>query len=191
MEPLRQRLLELLRARSWRRGAVVLSSGKTSSFYIDSKQTTLHAEGAAVVGRLVFSRIQAMRESGVEIRAAGGLTLGADPIAVATAVTSHAAGSPIDAFVIRKEPKEHGTAAWIEGGDALVAGSPVVILEDVVTTGASTLRAVERARAAGLVVTCVIALVDREEGGAEAIRAAGLRFESLLQRHDFETSERR
>ena len=191
MEPLRQRLLELLRARSWRRGAVVLSSGKTSSFYIDSKQTTLHAEGAAVVGRLVFSRIQAMRESGVEIRAAGGLTLGADPIAVATAVTSHAAGSPIDAFVIRKEPKEHGTAAWIEGGDALVAGSPVVILEDVVTTGASTLRAVERARAAGLVVTCVIAVVDREEGGAEAIRAAGLRFESLLQRHDFETSERR
>jgi len=180
----RERLLSLLRERSYRAGRVVLSSGKVSDFYIDCKQTSLHAEGARLCGQLFFERI---RERFPAARAVGGPTLGADPLVSAVAVWSSMQGRPLHAFIIRKEPKAHGTAAWIEGMGNLSPGDPVVLLEDVVTTGASTLRSISRAEEAGLSVTGVLALVDRCEGGADAIRATGRPLEALFTRSDFVT----
>lgn len=184
-DDLTNRLRELLDRLSLKRGQVVLASGKTSDFYLDCKQTALNAEGASVIGRLVFERIRRLRADGHRIEGVGGMTLGADPIAVATAVTSQQAGEPVQAFVIRKEPKGHGTRAWLEGANNLAQGAPVLLVEDVVTTGGSTLRALERARESGLEPVAIVALVDREEGGRENLEATGLPFEALLCRSDF------
>jgi len=178
----RSRLLELLRTRSYRAGKVILSSGKESDFYIDCKQTTLSAEGAALLGALLFA---AIRERFPQARAVGGPTLGADPMVAAIAVVSAQAGAPLDAFIIRKEPKGHGTAAWIEGMKNLGPDHPVVMVEDVVTTGASTLKAIGHAREAGLRVLGAVVLVDRLEGGRQAIEAAGYPLLSLFTREDF------
>jgi orotate phosphoribosyltransferase len=178
----RQDLLELLRRLSFERRTVVLSSGKTSDFYIDCKRTALTARGHFLIGRLFYARLRALPERAV---AAGGLTLGADPLASAVAYTSYLAGDEVHAFLVRKEPKGHGTGAWIEGRAALRDGDPVAILEDVVTTGASTLKAIERAQAEGLRVVGVLALVDRLEGGREAVEARGFRLEALFSRRDF------
>jgi orotate phosphoribosyltransferase len=177
----RGRLLELLTRDSYQEREVVLSSGKKSNFYIDCKQTTLQSEGHFLVGQL-FQRI--IDEVAPEAEAVGGLTLGADPLASAVAVVSFIAGRPRHAFIVRKEPKGHGTGQWIEGTRALRPGMPVVILEDVVTTGASTLSAVERARTGELQVVRVVALVDRDEGGREAVEAH-LPLTALYTRHDF------
>ncbi len=185
LDRLRQRLRALLAERSLRRGKVTLASGKTSDFYLDCKQTALHSEGAAVIGELVFAHVHQLRQGGLTIVAAGGMTLGADPIAVAAALVSHQRGAPLDAFVIRKEAKDHGTAAWVEGAGRLPPGAPVLLVEDVVTTGGSTLRALERARAAGLAPVAILALVDREEGGRANLEATGLPFTALLCRRDF------
>jgi orotate phosphoribosyltransferase len=114
----------------------------------------------------------------------GGLTLGADPLASATSVMSFLAGQPLHAFLVRKEPKGHGTGQWVEGTTNLPPGSPVVILEDVITTGGSTLRAIERARTAGLDIRHVVALVDREEGGRAAVEAEAP-VTSLFRKRDF------
>jgi orotate phosphoribosyltransferase len=139
----RARLLELLRARSFERRAVTLSSGKTSDFYIDSKQTVLSAEGHFLVGHLFCALIE---DRVPKVEAVGGLTLGADPLASATSLVSFLLGRPLAAFYVRKEPKGHGTGQYIEGARHLRAGAPVAIVEDVITTGASTLKAIERAR---------------------------------------------
>ena len=176
----RTRLLELLRTRSFAEREVILSSGLKSNFYIDCKQVSLDAEGAALIGELFHMLIDELAPQAVAV---GGLTLGADPLATATSVVSFQAGRPRAAFIVRKEPKGHGTGQWIESTQ-LAAGAPVVILEDVVTTGASTLRAIERARLAGLTVVCAIGLVDRLEGGRDAvIREAPLT--TLFTRNDF------
>jgi orotate phosphoribosyltransferase len=167
----RGRLLELLKSLSWHRGRVRLSSGKESDFYIDCKQTALNAEGAALVGELVFAHDQTLR--------------GADPIAAAAAVVSYERGAPVHGFIIRKEPKAHGTAQWLEGAKSLPQGSPVLLVEDVVTSGASTLKALERARDSGLVPVALLSLVDREEGGRETLAATGLPYASLFRRADF------
>lgn len=182
----KRELLEILRAKSYRAGKVVLSSGKESDFYIDCKQTSLSAEGARLCGSLFFGLV---REVFPHARAVGGPTLGADPLVSAVAVISAQVGQPLQAFIIRKEPKGHGTAAWIEGMNNLQVGDPVVILEDVVTTGASTLRSIERAEGAGLKVVGVAVLVDRREGGREAIEAKGFAFHSLFVRQDFVPGE--
>jgi orotate phosphoribosyltransferase len=176
----RARLLELLRTRSFQEREVTLSSGLKSNFYIDCKQVSLHAEGASLIGELFFALVEQIAPSAVAV---GGLTLGADPLATATSIASFRAGRPRDAFIVRKEPKAHGTEQWIESSQ-LPAGSPVVILEDVVTTGASTLRAVERARLGGLVVLHAIGLVDRLEGGREAVEAL-TPLATLFTRRDF------
>ena len=178
----RQRLLELLTERSFERRKVVLSSGQESDFYIDCKRTALLAEGHYLVGRLL---LQAVRQKAPEAVAVGGLTLGADPLASAVSLTSFLEGTPLHAFLVRKEPKGHGTGQWIEGLKALGPGARVAILEDVVTTGASTLKAIERARAEGLTVLGAFALVDRLEGGREAVEATGQRLFSLYTRKDF------
>ncbi|MBI3182171.1 MAG: orotate phosphoribosyltransferase [Myxococcales bacterium] len=178
----RERLLELLRKKAFERRKVVLSSGKESDFYIDCRRVALTAEGHYLVGRLLFA---AIRGSCPRAVAVGGLTLGADPLASAVSLTSHLAAAPLSAFVVRKEPKAHGTGEWIEGASLLSRGAEVAVLEDVVTTGASTLQAIERAQASGFIVAGVFALVDREEGGREAIEAKGYRVSSLFSRRDF------
>ncbi len=164
----RERLAQLLRERSYREGEITLASGKKSDFYIDCRQTVLTGEGHFLVGYLFCALIA---EAAPAARAVGGISVGADPLASATALMSTFGPQPLDAFYIRKEPKTHGTAQWLEGTASLASEMKVVIVEDVITTGGSTLRAIERARAWGLDVIHTIALVDRrEEGGAEAVR---------------------
>jgi orotate phosphoribosyltransferase len=180
LAPQRDRLLELLRTRSYAAREVTLSSGLISNFYIDCKQVSLDAEGAALIGELFHAVID---EVAPEAVAVGGLTLGADPLATATSVISHQRGRPRAAFIVRKEPKGHGTNAWIES-PKLAPGSPVVVVEDVVTTGAATLKAIERARGAGLDVRYAVALVDRLEGGRDAITAHAP-LATLFTRRDF------
>jgi orotate phosphoribosyltransferase len=179
----RERLLALLTKLAYERRRVTLSSGKESDFYIDTKQASLTAEGHFLVGRLVLAEIRAHFPGA---QAVGGMTMGADPIASAVSLTSWLAAPPgLPAFYVRKEPKGHGTAQWIEGKKALPAGARVAVVEDVVTTGASTLKAVERCRGEGLSVLGVVALVDREEGGKAAVEAAGVPLRALFGRRDF------
>jgi orotate phosphoribosyltransferase len=185
----RARLLDLLRALSFERRRVVLASGRESDFYIDCKRTALTAEGHVLIGRLLYDRVRRLQPP---VRGVGGLTLGADPLASAIALTSFLVnqgrqppGGAVDAFIVRKEPKGHGTGQWIEGRKTLPDGSRVAVLEDVVTTGGSALQAVERCRAERLEVAGCFALVDRMEGGREAIEAQGVRLEALYTRGDF------
>ncbi len=177
-----ERLLELLRTRSFRRGTFTLTSGATSDFFIDCKPTVLGAEGHVLVGRLMLAAAR-----GIEPRlaAVAGVELGGCPLASAVSLTSFLEGSPLDAVYVRKAAKGHGTKKQLEGADLLPGGSSLVVLEDTVTTGGSTLKAVEVLREHGFVVPGVVAIVDRREGGAEAIRAAGLAFTSLYARPDF------
>ncbi len=176
----RERLLELLRSRAFQEREVVLSSGRTSNFYIDCKQVSLDAEGATLIGELFHAVIE---EVAPQALAVGGLTLGADPLATATSVISFLAGRPRAAFLVRKEPKGHGTHQWLESTQ-LPAGAEVVVVEDVVTTGAATLKAIERALLAGLRVVHALGLVDRLEGGREAVTRE-VPLTTLFTRRDF------
>jgi orotate phosphoribosyltransferase len=142
-----------------------LVSGRTSHFYVNCKPTTLHPRGMFLVGHLVFDALKDLN-----LDAVGGLTFGADPIAVATAFASQLRGCPMKAFSIRKHQKDHGIVKWIEGD--LAPGQRVAVVDDVATTGGSTLTAVERARQEGLEVVRAVVLVDRQEGGLENIRRA-------------------
>ena len=184
----RARLLEILRSRSFARRKVVLASGQESDFFIDCKQTVLLAEGHALVGDLM---LDAARGLGRVPAAVAGVELGGCPLASAVAMRSFQRGVPgarglgWDAVYVRKQAKDHGSQRLLEGDVGLEAGDAVVVVEDVVTTGGSTLRAVEKLRARGLDVVGVIALVDRLEGGADAIRGAGLAFEPIFSRRDF------
>ena len=171
------RLAQLLAQRSYEKRTVTLASGRTSDFYLDCKNTTLHPEGLYLASRFF---LEAVRRGRQKVAAIGGPTLGSDPIAAAMAVLSFLDGAPLPAFIIRKEAKGHGTGAWVEGGKFLENGTAVAIVEDVVTSGGSSLKAAEKAKEAGLSVGKIVCLVDREEGGADAIRAAGYEFESIL-----------
>lgn len=162
----RARLLELLRELSFEEREVTLSSGRKSNFYIDCKQVSLHAEGGFLIGQLFRALIAQMTP---EVRAVGGMSIGGDPLATATSVVSFISGEPLHAYYVRKEPKGHGTGAYLEGRSNIPEGTPVVIAEDVVTTGASTIKAIERSRDGGLDVRRVLALVDRDEGGREEV----------------------
>jgi orotate phosphoribosyltransferase len=163
------RLLALLAERSARRGHFTLASGRESTLYIDARLTTMSPDGLALIGPLALA---ALRQSAWSVQAVGGLTLGADPVSYAIAYASAVAGTPLRAFTVRKEAKAHGTGRLIEG--PFREGDRVAVIEDVITTGGSALRATEAIRAAGGVVAGVLALVDREEGGREALEAAGL-----------------
>lgn len=178
----RNRLLELLTRLSFERRKVILSSGKESDFYIDCKKTVLTAEGHYLVGRQLFASI---KDKCPEAVAVGGLTLGADPLASAVSLISFLEKGPLQAFIVRKEPKGHGTGQWIEGKSGLADGASVAIVEDVITTGASTLKAIERSEMEGLKVAGVFALVDRDEGGKEAVESKGYRVYPLFRRSDF------
>jgi orotate phosphoribosyltransferase len=173
------RLRTLLLARSVRRGDFILASGRRSSFYIDARRTTMSGEGQTVIGDLGVARLAA-REW--QPAAVGGLTLGADPVAYAIAAAAHRAGVAIDAFTVRKQPKPHGMAGRVEG--CFAAGSAVVIVEDVVTTGQSALEAIRAVEAEGARVLGVLAVVDREEGGRAALERAGYSVEALVSAGD-------
>lgn len=176
----RARLLALLREHAFQEREIILSSGLKSNFYIDCKQVSLDAEGASLIGELFHQLIDEVAPRAVAV---GGLTMGADPLATATSIASFAAGHPRAAFLVRKEPKGHGTNQWVESS-RLAPGAEVVILEDVITTGASTLRAIERTRLAGFTVIHAVALVDRLEGGGDAVTAE-TPLTSLFTRRDF------
>ncbi|UQA62215.1 orotate phosphoribosyltransferase [Polyangium aurulentum] len=177
----RELLVDLLRERSFERKRVVLASGRESDFFIDCKQAALTAEGHALLGSLMFEALDALPRC----EAVAGVELGGCPLASAVSLTSFVRGRPLPAFYVRKEAKDHGSKRLVEGDRSLVPGMPIVMLEDVVTTGGSTLKAVEKLTAAGGRVVGVVAIVDRLEGGAEAIRAAGLPLVSLCTRRDF------
>jgi orotate phosphoribosyltransferase len=180
-EAKRGRLLALLRERSFEKKRVVLASGKESDFFIDCKQTILTAEGHALVGELMFG----MLEDLPECQAVAGVELGGCPLASAVSLVSHQKGRDLPALYVRKQQKDHGSAKLVEHDKALFPGIRVVLLEDVITTGGSSLKAVSALRAAGADVVGVGALVDRQEGGSEAIREAGLAVVALTSRADF------
>ena len=175
-------LLELLRERGFRRGHFVLSSGKESDFFIDCKPAVLLAEGHPLVGKALSARI---REALGPVSAVAGVELGGCPLASAVAYASFEEGEPLDAVYIRKRTKDHGTRKMLEGAEHLGAGARLAIVEDTVTTGGSTLRACKAVQEAGFEVAGVVAVVDRLEGGAAAIRDAGFTFSTLYDRSDF------
>jgi orotate phosphoribosyltransferase len=170
-----RRLVELLAERSFRVGDFTLASGAKSRYYVDARTTTLSAEGQALIGTL---GLQMLADASVTPDAVGGLTMGADPIAYAIAHRSFLDGRPIDAFTVRKQPKDHGTARLVEG--CLELGQRAVIVEDVVTSGDSALRAASAARDAGAAVVGVLCVVDREQGGRERLAKEGLPLVALF-----------
>ncbi|HJV64700.1 MAG TPA: orotate phosphoribosyltransferase [Geomonas sp.] len=176
----KERLKKIIIELSYEKRNVVLASGRQSDFYFDGKQTTLHPEGGYLTGKLFFEAVKDVE--GVE--GVGGLTLGADPIATATSVVSFLEGKPIPGFIIRKEPKGHGTGAWLEGRKNLKPGARVVIVEDVVTSGGSSMKAIKRAEEEGLKVLGVVTLVDREEGGRENIEKEGYWLKSIFTKSE-------
>jgi orotate phosphoribosyltransferase len=168
-------LTALLAERSARRGQFTLASGRVSTLYIDARMTTMSPEGLALIGRI---GLQTIRDAEWEPDAVGGLTLGADPISYAIAYASSATRTPLRAFTVRKVPKTHGTGKLIEG--PFRPNDRVVVVEDVITTGGSALKAIEAIRAAEGMVLGVLALVDREEGGREAIERMGAAVRVLV-----------
>jgi len=169
-------LVELLATRSARLGEFTLASGARSDLYIDARMTAMSPEGLALIGPLGFDEITS---AGWTPDSVGGLTLGADPVSYSIAYASALAGKPIRAFTVRKEAKTHGTGKLIEG--PFLQSDRVVVIEDVITTGGSALKAIEAVRNAGAMVIGVLSLVDREEGGRERIEAAGYHVRSLAK----------
>jgi orotate phosphoribosyltransferase len=175
----RQRLIELLQRDSLKRGTFTLASGRTSHYYVDGRKVTLSAAGAALIGAGILERLA----DRPEVQAVGGLTLGADPVVGATLALAGLTGrSDIRGFLVRKEAKAHGTGSRVEG--PLEPGATVAIVDDVATTGGSSLQAVEAVEAMGCKVAVVIAVLDRLEGAAAAFAARGLPFEALLTIRD-------
>jgi orotate phosphoribosyltransferase len=174
-EQLRQLLLE----RSVRRGSFVLSSGQRSSYYIDCRLATMSAAGQVLIGRMGLHAIRAERWDPDSI---GGLTMGADPVAYAIAAASYGSDTPLDAFSVRKDAKTHGTGKLIEGNFA--SGNRVVVIEDVITTGSSARQAIAAVKQSGGKVLGVLAVVDREEGGKQALEDEGWHVLSLTSRSD-------
>lgn len=182
----RSRLLTLLVELSFERRLVTLRSGASSDFYLDCKQTALHAEGASLVGQALLDAIERLEaHAGTRALGVGGMTLGADPLATSTSLAAFARGRLLHAFIVRKEPKGHGTGAWIEGRRNLPDGSPIVLVEDVVTTGGATRQAWAAARAEQLNVIGAVTLVDRQAGGVEALVAEGLPTVAVFTRAEF------
>jgi len=177
----RQRLKEILLEKSYRQGSFTLTSGKTSDFYIDGKQTTLSAEGAYLCGKLILEMILKQPEP---IQAVGGMTLGADPLVTAVSLVSFLEKHPIPAFIVRKEAKGHGTGNYIEGLKNMPAGCRVALLEDVVTTGGTLLKVIERVESQGFKVGLVITVVERQEGGTKTLADAGYPLEAIFTREE-------
>jgi orotate phosphoribosyltransferase len=177
----RNELMQIVRELSYEEREVTLASGRKSNFYFDGKQTALHAKGGLLVGKAFWEIVKTFDDP---VHGVGGLTMGADPIATATSIAANLDANPVHAFIIRKEPKGHGTGQWLEGRKNLPPGSRVVIVEDVTTTGGSSMKAVERAQQEGLEVLGIITLVDREEGARENIEGQGQILKSVFTRSE-------
>lgn len=177
--PLPRELVDLIANRAVRRGRFQLASGREASFYIDAKQVVLDAAGAMLVGRAILARLRA---TGPLPHAVGGMSIGADPITAAVVTMAGVEGLPLKGFMVRKEPKGHGLQRFIEG--PVEPGQRVVIVEDVVTTGGSSLLAIDRAVEFGLVVERLVTVIDRLAGGREALAARGIPLDALVTIRD-------
>jgi orotate phosphoribosyltransferase len=177
MTDMKRRLAKLLLEKSYREGEFTLSSGKKTNYYFDCRQTALHPEGAWLIGNLFADMIR-----DIPAVAVGGMALGAAPLVTATSVVAWQRGRSLAGLLVRQEAKGHGAKQYVEGLANVVHGDRVIMLEDVVTSGASVLRACLRVQEAGLTVAAVCAILDREEGGREAVSAAGFELKSLFTR---------
>ncbi|MDR1776343.1 MAG: orotate phosphoribosyltransferase [Desulfovibrio sp.] len=175
----KRRLARLLYEKSYREGDFALSSGRRSDYYFDCRVTALHAEGSRLIGLLFNDMLK-----NFDIRGVGGMTMGADPLVSAVTVTSAEFGRPLHGLLVRKQAKKHGTEQFVEGLGNFSKNDAVAMLEDVVTTGGSLLKACERVRAAGLNIAAVCAILDREEGGRETLEAAGFNLHALFSRRE-------
>ncbi len=175
MDTEKQRLKEILQEKSIMRGDFTLASGKKSDYYIDARLTTLDAEGVYLVGKIFLSEII----GNSEIVGVGGPTMGADPIVGSVIAQSHVIGKKLNGFLVRKEEKKHGTAKLIEGN--LRKGDKVVVVEDVVTTAGSVIKAINAVQELGAIVEAVFVIVDREEGGAEKFQEMGIEFRPIFR----------
>jgi orotate phosphoribosyltransferase len=172
-------LLDLVATRALKRGTFTLASGRQASFYLDAKQVVLDAHGSMLVGRAILARLRGL---GPLPAAVGGMSIGADPVTSAVVTMAGVAGLPLKGFMVRKEPKGHGLQRYVEG--PVESGQRVVIVEDVITTGGSSLLAIDRAIEFGLVVERLVAVIDRLAGGREALAARGIPLESLVTIRD-------
>jgi len=174
----RQRLIELFRQHALQFGEFQLASGRKSNYYLDGRLITLHAEGLRLIAEGVLETL-----ADVDFAAVGGMSMGADPIVGGVLTIAAQRGRPLNGFLVRKEVKEHGTKRTVEG--PVHPGSKVVIVDDVITTGGSSLQAIDRAQEIGCTVVCAVGVCDRLQGGAEAFAARGIPFRSLLTIRDF------
>jgi len=177
--PVIRELIGLVEAKALKRGTFRLASGREASFYLDAKQVVLDAHGAMLVGRAILERLRSL---GPLPAAVGGMSIGADPITSAVVTMAGVTGLPLKGFMVRKEPKDHGTKKYVEG--PVEPGQRVVIVEDVTTTGGSSLLAIDRVQEFGLVVDRVVTVIDRLAGAAEAFAARGIPLESLVTIRD-------
>ena len=179
---IKKRLAQLLLQLSYREGNFVLASGRTSDYYFDCRVTALHAEGSWLIGQLFNDLLKDHPIQGV-----GGMTMGADPLVSATTVISHTLQRPLHGLLVRKQAKDHGTGQFVEGMGNFKPNDRIAMLEDVVTTGGSVLKACEKITMAGLQIDCVCAILDREEGAREALKNAGYTLEALFTRQELLT----
>ena len=180
----KRRLAKILVERSYKEGDFLLASGRRSDYYFDCRVTALHAEGSELIGNLFFEAVSEIIASGTPVKGVGGMTMGADPLVSATTVVSSQKGQPLNGLLVRKESKGHGTNQFVEGLANFKAGDPVVVLEDVVTTGGSLLKACQRIESAGLKIVAVCCILDREEGGREKLKEAGYELKALFTRRE-------
>ena len=176
---MKDRLAKIILEKSYREGEFLLTSGRTTDYYFDCKPTALSPEGAYLIGSLFCEML-----AGVEVRGVGGMTLGADPLVSAVTVMSYINKRPLPGFIVRKQSKGHGTNQYLEGLENFKAGARVAMLEDVVTTGGTLLKACERVRDAGLEIVAVLAVLDRQEGGRENLAMSGYDLQSIFTRGD-------
>lgn len=174
---MKKRLAQILAERSYMEGDFILASGKKSDYYFDCRQTSLHPEGAWLIGSLFNEMLRDL-----DVKAVGGMTMGADPLISATSVISHELGRPLAGLIVRKAAKDHGTERFIEGLANVSAGDSAAMLEDVVSTGTSVLQACQRVRDAGLNVAVICCVLDREEGGREKLLEAGYAVRAIFTR---------
>ena len=180
----KRRLAKILVDKSYKEGDFLLASGRRSDYYFDCRITALHAEGSWLIGNLFFELINELIDSGNCIKGVGGMTMGADPLVSATTLISWEKGKPLHGLLVRKESKGHGTNQFVEGLANFNQGDPIVVLEDVVTTGGSLLKACQRIESAGLKIAAVCTILDREEGGREKLQGAGYELKSLFTRKE-------
>jgi orotate phosphoribosyltransferase len=176
----KDRLLKILKSLSYEEGDFVLASGKRSTYYIDAKETTLNPEGMYLVGNIMYTMVREISA----IDAVGGVSIGGDPLVCAVVLEAYGKKDSLVGFLIRKEPKGHGTNRWVEGGRNLKKGMNVIILEDVVTTGGSSLKAIEATEKEGYNVKGIVAILDRLEGGKDSIESKGYIFKSIFTLKD-------